>query len=90
MKKLLPIGTIVKINDIDNNIIIIGFRGIDDRREVFDYIGLLHPQGFVDRKKVYLFNSSMIKNIIYNGYNTIEEEEFKKILYENYYMESGE
>lgn len=84
-KELLPLGTLVKLSNTNNKILIIGFRGIDDRKEIFDYIGLIYPFGFVDREKVVLFNSELIKDIVQLGYNTIEDEEFKKKLNEMYY-----
>ena len=89
-KKLFSIGSIVKIKDFEKRVLIVGFRGVDDSERIYDYIGFVYPYGFLDRQNVILFDNDAILDIINLGYKTIEDEEFKKSLYENYYKESGE
>lgn len=47
---------------------------------MYDYIGVFYPEGFIDEEHTYIFNHSDIIDIIFEGYEDEEEEEFQKIL----------
>jgi len=89
-KDLLTLGTLVKLSNISEKVLIIGFRGIDDRKIMFDYIGLVYPYGFIDRKNVLLFNNSDVERILYDGYMSQEEIEFKNEINNVYYSNDGD
>jgi hypothetical protein len=79
---LLPIGTIVKVeNDKGETaqILIAGYAGGKSKDKIFDYIGFLYPYGFVSRDNVLLMNSSMIKEVLYKGY---EDDDYKTTIME--------
>ena len=61
----------------------------DDPDRIFDYIGVLYPEGFLGDEGNILFNHADINDIIYNGYNNPEREDFINYL-EQSYSESGQ
>src|SRR5699024_10401807 len=47
---------------------------------MYDYIVVFYSDGFIDEDHTYIFNHSYIIDIIFEGYEDEEEEEFQKIL----------
>src|SRR5699024_4131300 len=47
---------------------------------MYDYIGVFYPEVFIDEEHTYIINNSEIIDIIFEGYEDEEEEEFQKIL----------
>ena len=68
MATLFPIGTIVKLEENDQNLMVAGYGGASATGEVFDYIGLPCPIGIVDKNLTILFNDSQIETLRYMGY----------------------
>lgn len=67
--KFLPIGSIVKIENNPNEIMIIGYMGYaKDKTKASsrDYIGCDSLDGFSEN--TYLFNKESIENVIFMGY----------------------
>lgn len=67
--KYLPIGSIVKVKNIDKEIMIAGYCNLEynNSLEIFDYVGVAYPEGLLI-KSVYSFNHSDIISLIYTGY----------------------
>ena len=68
MATLFPIGTIVKLEESDQNVMVAGYGGANAEGEVFDYIGLPCPVGIVDKNMTIIFNDSQIETLRYLGY----------------------
>ena len=68
MATLFPIGTIVKLNDGDQNMMVAGYGGANAQGQVFDYIGLPCPVGIIDKNMTVLFNDAQIETLRYMGY----------------------
>ena len=68
MLKLYPIGTVVKVQDQDMNLMIVGYGGVSEKGENFDYFGIPSPYGFVDKNTMILFNDEQIETLHYMGY----------------------
>ena len=90
-KELLPIGTIVTLKGGVRKLMVTGMKISlkDDPDRIFDYIGVLYPEGFLGDEGNILFNHEDINDIIYNGYNNPEREDFINYL-EQSYSESGQ
>ena len=58
--KLLPIGTVVKIEDIEQIVMIIGRMVISADKRDFDYVGVPYPIGYLGDEKVLCFNHNKI------------------------------
>lgn len=80
-EKYLPIGTVVMLNGGTKRLMITGFCAVTtEKKEVFDYVGCLYPEGVVISNQSALFNHDQIKEIYSVGYSDEEEKEFKKKL----------
>ena len=77
MKKedILPLGSIVKIKGIESKIMIVGVNQLVDGTN-YNYVGYIHPYGFVGIKKMLSFNAPLIEEVIFKGYKDEETEEF--------------
>ena len=49
---------------------------------MFDYSACLYPEGVISSQETGVFNHDQIDQIIFKGYESEEEKEFKKRLYE--------
>ena len=73
--KYLPIGTIVRLEGQERPIIIVGYFP-ECEGEAYDYEGYPYPEGFVDSEKSICFESGLVEQIIYWGYETPESSYF--------------
>ena len=75
---LLPIGTVVLIGDSEKRVMIVGVcqRSGDDG-EIWDYTGVLYPEGYLDSDTMFLFNNDQISKVFATGYQDEEQFEFK-------------
>ncbi|PFW82275.1 hypothetical protein COL27_17510 [Bacillus sp. AFS075960] len=71
--KLLPIGTVVKLEDMEQSVMIIGRMAISEDKREFDYVGVLYPLGFIGNENVLCFNYDKITEEMHKGYMTDEE-----------------
>lgn len=90
IKDLLPIGTIVTLQGGVRKIMIIGVKTTirDEPEVIYDYIGVLYPEGFLGDEGNFMFNHSDINDIIFKGYNNPERENFLNFL-EQSFTEDG-
>ena len=88
IKDLLPIGSIVLLEDGEKRLMINGIMQNDtgNTKKDYDYLGILYPEGHIGEGFQYLFNHEDIKEIIFRGFEDAERDEFiDKLskLYEN-------
>ena len=82
MKELLPLGSIVILENGEKKIMIYGRRQLAiTNQEEYDYVACLYPEGNINDEFTYLFNHSDIKEVIFTGYSDDDEIEFLKVLY---------
>ena len=76
-EKFLPVGTVVMLEGGSKRIMINGFCAIDPAQPkvMFDYSGVLFPEGALSSDQALLFNHNQIKEIIHMG---LEDEESRK------------
>ena len=81
MKKYLPIGTIVLLNNGTKKVMIYGRKQIaTDTGDEYDYVACLYPEGNISEEYTFLFNHENIKEVFFKGFEDADEEEFQKIL----------
>lgn len=75
---LLPIGTVVLLKESTKRVMIIGLiqKQIGSGK-VWDYAGVLYPEGYMGSEKTFLFNGDMIDKVFAIGYQDDEQFEFK-------------
>ena len=81
---LLPIGSIVLLNNATKRIMVMGFSPIikNSKEEVekkeWDYCGCLYPEGLLAPDQILVFDHSQIKEIYFKGFQDDEQIDFKK------------
>jgi hypothetical protein len=77
IKNLLPIGSVVLLKNGAKKLMITGVlqKSLQDDEQVFDYIGVLYPEGYINPEMQFLFNQENITDVIYKGYENPEREE---------------
>lgn len=69
MKKYLPIGTIVKLKNVDKLTMIAGyFPRSEANGKIWDYSAFPYPEGMIDNDKIVQFDGEAIEKIIVMGY----------------------
>ncbi len=70
LKNSLPIGSVVMVKGIKRKVMIFGYkqkrRGQNEN--VFDYIGVVYPEGHIDNRLHIGFNQENIEKVIFRGY----------------------
>ncbi len=64
-KEWLPIGSIVKIDDI--KVIVSGYEA-SCKGKYYRYAGFIYPMGIYKKDEVLFFNPSSIKEVLFEGY----------------------
>ncbi len=67
MKQLLPIGSVVRLEEGTELIMIVGILQQDDEGNRYDYIAVLFPEGYVDEETFFLFNHQDIAEVEFVG-----------------------
>lgn len=85
-KELLPIGSVVLLKGGSKKLTIIGLKPVKEEEPdtIYDYIGVLYPEGFISNEYNFLFNHSDINDIVFTGYNNPERESFIDFMQEAY------
>ncbi len=78
LEKYLPIGTVVILKGGTKRIMITGFCCMDEKHpeKMYDYCGLLYPEGYVLKNQMLLFDHDKIEKIFYLGLNDDENKKF--------------
>lgn len=82
IKDLLPAGSVVLLKGGVKKTLIIGVLQIkeDTPGEVYDYIGVPYPEGYMGMDNVYLFQRENINDVIFRGYENPERDEFFELM----------
>lgn len=85
--KLLPVGSVVCLKENSRNILIIGIMQKKiSTGKIYDYMGVLYPEGYIGGKMQFLFMHDDIKKIQHTGFENDEyielNEKLKRITYE--------
>jgi hypothetical protein len=77
-KELLPIGSVVQLENSSGLVMIAGYLPVTPSRPdyVWDYSGFQFPLGYTDDDQVYCFDHKQIEIVYARGYQDIEEETF--------------
>lgn len=72
MNTILPIGSVVKIKDVENPIMIFGYFQQSSARpnEVVDFVGVPYPGGNVNAALQLGFQMTDITEVLFEGYET--------------------
>ena len=85
-KELMPIGSVVMLNDAVKRLMIIGYGQQENNEQgkgkVWDYVGCLFPEGYISPEHIFLFDHEQIQKKYHIGHFDEEQEAFNEKLKE--------
>jgi hypothetical protein len=77
-KNLLPIGSVVKLNEGERLVMICGRIAVPEGSDtIYDFVGCLYPEGLVGETDMIFFNRSSIETLLFIGYQDSQELTFR-------------
>ena len=78
-EKYLPVGTVVLLQNGSKRVMINGFCTMDANKpdKIYDYSGVLFPEGSLSSDQTLLFDHNQIVRIDHMGLEDQEEKDFK-------------
>lgn len=77
IKDLLPIGSVVLLEEGKKKLMIFGVKQTNEEDGVeYDYISVMYPEGNMGGKTQFLFNHEDIFEVVFKGYEDEERDEF--------------
>ncbi|MBE5801775.1 MAG: DUF4176 domain-containing protein [Clostridiales bacterium] len=69
---LLPVGSVVMLKEGTHRVMIIGYcqRLVNEPEKLYDYVGCLFPEGFLNAERNFLFNREQIDQVFHFGYQS--------------------
>lgn len=77
--KLLPVGSVVLLKNATKEVMVTGFYTVSEKdpSKIYDYSACLYPEGIVNSNENLLFNHDQIDKILYVGYVSDKDRNFK-------------
>ncbi len=77
INQLLPIGSVVMLRDAKKALMVYGIAQTEvETQTVYDYIGVLWPEGNIGADTQFMFNQSDVVQVLYRGLDNDERAEF--------------
>lgn len=77
IKDLLPIGSVVLLENGAKKLMIIGVKQTDvSSGEEYDYLSVIYPEGFINEDTLFFFNHDAIDKVFYSGMHDEERDVF--------------
>lgn len=76
VKNLLPVGSVVLNKGANKRLMIIGILA-EINGVCYDYVGVTHPEGFMDVEHIYAFQHNDIDTVEFIGYMNAEYQVFR-------------
>lgn len=81
--KFYPIGTVVVLKEGTWPLMIYARQQMPKRNSdiVYDYVGCLYPQGYIDKDYIVFFQHEDIDKVLHYGMKSVAEEKMEKLLH---------
>lgn len=79
---LLPLGTVLTLKEGKKKVMIVGRIQEKESGKLYDYAAVLYPEGMIDPKELYLFNTGDIERLYHIGMQDEEEFAFRTYMEE--------
>ena len=77
VKELLPIGSVIVLKGGSKKLMVYGIKQTKgDTGVMYDYIGVIYPEGNIGKAGQFLFNHKDIDQVFFKGYENAERTEF--------------
>ena len=90
MKQLLPIGSVVLLQEATKSLMIIGTMQVDEDGNKYDYIACVFPEGYLDEETFFMFNHEDIETVQFIGYINAESQAYIQLLKNQEDQQRGE
>ena len=92
MRELFPIGTVALLEGGTKRVMITGYMitEVDKPDRVYDYCGVIYPEGSLSSNQVLLFDHKQIKRVYGEGYKDNEYDVFMTKLHKIIESTNGE
>jgi len=89
IKKLLPIGSIVRLKSGTKRLMVIGVMQTEEGTgDEYDYLGVIYPEGNLGEEGRFLFDHKNIDEVVFRGFEDEERDQFI-INLDNFYANRG-
>ena len=81
--RLLPIGSVITLTDAEKKLMVIGTEvEREDDENIYDYVGVPFPEGYIDSEIMFLFMHDDIESIDFGGFINSEVQAYRSRLNE--------
>ena len=87
LKDLLPVGSVVRLKNAVRKAVIMGYmqqvnpKDSPGRKpEVYDYMAVPYPEGYLGKGTVFLFNEENIEEVCFSGYESKESKGYMELI----------
>ncbi len=82
--EFVSLGSVVNLGteEKDLKVVIIGRMLQNEEKEIYEYVGVLYPYGYLGGEEAILFKHDDIQEVVWEGYVDSKEEEYNKALQE--------
>ena len=82
MNRILPIGSVVLIDEGTKPLMIFGYlqAALQDESDTVDYIGVPYPEGNMNALMQFGFQMTDIREVLFEGYRTEEFKPWEELL----------
>lgn len=88
----LPIGSVVKLKGAEKRVMIYGIMQVasnEEEKKIYDYVGVIYPEGNVSPEDQLFFNEDDIERIDFYGFSDYERQEFMEEVKESFLKEES-
>lgn len=85
IRELLPIGSVILLHNTQKALMIFGVcQTVNETGTLYDYIGVIWPEGNIGPESQFLFNHADIEKVFFRGLDGIQRDEFLDLLVDHY------
>lgn len=83
--KFVPVGSVVRLKGAEKNLIVIGILQFQmEKEKIYDYMGVVYPEGYIGAVSCALFNHEDIEEVIFQGYHDKERQAYLQLMQDTF------
>lgn len=84
MNEYLPIGSVVKLKEVEKRLVIMGIIQTEEGKvdKFYDYMGVPYPEGSLGPGLSFLFDEDKIEEVVFRGYEDEERRGFILVVHQ--------